>query len=158
MLALTGTTGKVGGAILSAILDQTHPPSDLLIRTSSDTSGPKFNTFKSSGIQIQYSNYDDPTSMVTAFTCATIILLIPTPGNNLDYNNAPHGHGREKHHFAAIDAARKVGVKYIAYASLAFGLKSEAGVMKAHRRNEEYLKGLTDVKWTILQKEVYQEN
>jgi uncharacterized protein YbjT (DUF2867 family) len=65
----------------------------------------------------------------------------------MDFNNAAHGYGREKHHFAAVDAALKAGVGHIYYTSLAFGSESEAGVMQAHLRTEAYLKGLTGVKY-----------
>jgi len=76
----------------------------------------------------------------------------------MDYNDAPHGKGREAHHFAAIDAARKVGVKHIYYTSLAFGNPSKAGVMRAHIRTEEYLKGLKDVNYTIIREGLYSES
>lgn len=76
----------------------------------------------------------------------------------MDYNNAPHGQGREAHHFVAIDAARKVGVKHIYYTSLAFRNPSKAGVMQAHIRTEAYLKSLTDVKYTIIREGLYNES
>ncbi|KAG4033615.1 hypothetical protein MFRU_004g01190 [Monilinia fructicola] len=159
MLALTGTTGKIGSAVLSGILEnKLISPSELIICTSSNPFDPKFNTLRSQGVQIRSSNYDSPTSMVSAFTGATKLFLISTPQAHLDYNNAPYGQGREKQHFAAIDAARKAGVKQIVYASLAFGSDSKAGVMRAHLRTEEYLKGLTDIRWTILREGLYQES
>ncbi|KAB8294962.1 hypothetical protein EYC80_006915 [Monilinia laxa] len=159
MLALTGTTGKIGSAVLSGILEnKLISPSELIICTSSNPFDPKFDAFRSQGIHVRNSNYNDPTSMVSAFTGATKLLLISTPQNHLDNNNAPYGQGREKHHFAAIDAAMKAGVKHIVYASLAFGLDSKAGVMRAHLRTEEYLRGLADIKWTILREGLYQES
>lgn len=104
------------------------------------------------------SDYNSPSSMKSAFAGADKLLLISTPQNDLDYNDAPHGQGREKHHFAAIDAAREAGVKHIVYASLAFGLESKTGVMRAHLRTEAYLKTLTDIKWTIVREGLYQES
>lgn len=76
----------------------------------------------------------------------------------MDYNDAPPGKGREAHHKAAIDAARKVGVKHIYYTSLAFGNPSKAGVMRAHIRTEEYLRSLKDVNWTIIREGLYNES
>ncbi|KAJ8067131.1 hypothetical protein OCU04_004504 [Sclerotinia nivalis] len=159
MLALTATTGNIGSAVLKAILDlKVIPPTSLIICTSSDPSHPKFDTYKSQGIQVRKSDYNDPTSMLHAFTGATKLFLISTPQNDLDFNNAPHGHGREGRHFAAINAAREAGVKHIVYASLAFGVESHPGVMRAHQRTEAYLRGLTDVKWTIIREGLYQES
>ncbi|CAD6444477.1 7d8c5c6d-9bb5-4523-867b-e99b654bd8a0-CDS [Sclerotinia trifoliorum] len=159
MLALTATTGNIGGAVLQAILDlKKIPPTSLIICTSSDPSSPKFDTYKSLGIQVRQSDYEDPSSMVRAFRGVTKLFLVSTPKNNLDFNNAPYGQGRESRHFAAINAAREAGVKHIIYASLAFGVDSHPGVMRAHERTEAYLKALTDIKWTIVREGLYQES
>ncbi|KAF7908458.1 uncharacterized protein EAF01_004213 [Botrytis porri] len=96
--------------------------------------------------------------MKLAFSGVDKLLLMSTPQDDLDYHNVPHGQGREKHNFAAIDAARESGVKYIVYASLAFGLESKAGVMRAHLRTEAYLTTLADIKWTIVREGLYQES
>lgn len=86
------------------------------------------------------------------------MLLVSTPRIVLDYNNAPPGSGREKQHINAINAARKAGVKHIFYTSLAFGTDSEAGVMQAHLRTEEYLKGSKETKYTIVREGLYNES
>ncbi|EDO02814.1 hypothetical protein SS1G_05291 [Sclerotinia sclerotiorum 1980 UF-70] len=159
MLALTATTGNIGSAVLQAILDlKVIPPTSLIICTSSDPSSPKFNTYKAQGIQVRKFNYNDPSSMADAFIGVTKLFLISTPQNNLDFNNASYGQGRESRHFAAINAAREAGVKHVVYASLAFSLESSPGVMRAHQRTEEYLKGLKDIKWTIVREGLYQES
>ncbi|TGO46532.1 hypothetical protein BOTNAR_0581g00070 [Botryotinia narcissicola] len=159
MLALIGTTVKIGKAALNAILSRSLiSPSELIICTSSDPSDAKFDTLKSQGIQVRKSDYNYPSTMKSAFAGVDKLLLISTPQNDLDFNNAPYGQGREKHHFVAIDAAREAGVKYIVYASLAFGLESKTGVMRAHLRIEAYLKTLTDIKWTIVLEGLYQES
>lgn len=76
----------------------------------------------------------------------------------MDFNNAPLWKGREAHHRAAIDAARKVGVRHVYYTSLAFGDPSKASVMRAHLRTEAYLKELQDIKWTIIREGLYNES
>jgi hypothetical protein len=79
----------------------------------------------------------------------------------MDFNNAPHGQGREKAHFSAIDAAVAAGVKHIYYTSLAFADGSQAGVMRAHFRTEAYLKKLRDegkVSYTIIREGLYNES
>ncbi|KAL3420722.1 nmrA-like family protein [Phlyctema vagabunda] len=161
MYALTGTTGKIGGAVLQAILKyKIIPINELVICTSSSPSSSQWDTLKSGGAQIRSSNYDDPESMVQAFSGCEKLFLVSTPRIEMDFNDAPYGEGREKHHFAAIDAARKAGVKHLFYTSLAFGDESPAGVMRAHLRTEAYLKKLsTDAfKVTIIREGLYNES
>lgn len=76
----------------------------------------------------------------------------------MDYNNAPLGSGREKHHIAAVKTAQKAGVKHVYYTSLAFGPKSEAGVMRAHLRTESYLKKVEGMNWTVIREGLYNES
>ena len=160
MLALTGCTGKIGGAVLSALLSQNLiSPSELVICTSSNTDGEQFSSLRQQGASVRNSNYDDPKSMVKAFSGCSKLFLVSTPKIELDFNNASHGSGREKQHFAAIDAAVKAGVKHVYYTSLAFGDDSEAGVMQAHLRTEAYLKSLKDkVQYTIIREGLYNES
>jgi len=79
----------------------------------------------------------------------------------MDFNNAAYGSGREKHHFAAIDAAVEAVVKHIYYTSLAFANPSKAGVMVAHMRTEAYLKKVQEEKgvdFTVLREGLYNES
>lgn len=76
----------------------------------------------------------------------------------MDFNNASRENGQGKHHFAAIHAAVTAGVGHIYYTSLAFGNRSQAGVMQAHLRTEAYLKSLKGVKYTVIREELYNES
>jgi uncharacterized protein YbjT (DUF2867 family) len=60
MLALTGTTGKLGGAILDAVLSH-HliPTSDLVVLTSSPFDTPKIAQLTDTGISVRQANYAD---------------------------------------------------------------------------------------------------
>lgn len=157
MFALTGCTGKIGGAVLQAILQQAlTPPSELVICTSSDPEDAQWNELKDQGATIRQSNYDDPDSMVKAFAGCSKLFLVSSPQISLDFNNVPIG--RERHHIAAIKAAQKAGVKHIYYTSLAFGPESNSGVMQAHIRTETFLHGLSDIKYTILREGLYNES
>ncbi|RFU31937.1 hypothetical protein B7463_g4447, partial [Scytalidium lignicola] len=163
MLALTGCSGKIGGAVLHSLLQHSIlPPSSLVIcTTSSPSSHPNLAEAQSKGIQIRSSNYDDRASMLSAFQGCTSLFLVSSPQIALDFNNAPHGEGREKQHFNAIDAAVEAGVKHIYYTSLAFGSESVAAVMRAHLRTEAYLKQLHEqgkVDFTIIREGLYNES
>lgn len=156
MLAFTGTTGKLGGATLNAILSQNLiPPSQLVICTSSPLTSPKLHTYKAQGIQIRSFDFNSPDP--SAFEGCDKLFLVSTPAIQLDFNDAALGQGREKHHFAAIDAAKSAGVRHVVYTSLAFGSDSGAGVMRAHLRTEEYLKLLEGegMKVTVIREGLY---
>jgi uncharacterized protein YbjT (DUF2867 family) len=159
MLALTGTTGKIGGAVLKAIIDENLLPlHKLVICTSSNPEDEIWASLKLKGVKVRHSNYDDFPSMVDAFHGCSKLFLVSTPRIEMDFNQAPHGEGREKHHFAAIRAAREAGVNHIYYTSLAFGSKSNAGVMQAHLRTEAFLRDLKGLEVTIMREGLYNES
>ena len=146
MLALTSTTGKLGGAVLDAILKHNLiPASQLVILTSS-----KLATHKSLGIRIGTFDFNRPDPAAAG---CTRLFLVSTPQISLDFDNAPSGQGREKHHIAAINAAKEASVKQVIYTSLAFGGDSGTGVMRAHLRTEAYLKGMMKV--TVIREGLY---
>jgi uncharacterized protein YbjT (DUF2867 family) len=157
MLALTGCTGKIGGAVLQAILQHAlTPPSELVVCTSSDPGDAQWDDLKAQGATVRQSNYDDLESMIKAFAGCSKLFVVSSPQISLDFNNAQIG--RERHHINAIRAAQKAGVEHIYYTSLAFGPESNAGVMQAHLRTEAFLKRLSDVKYTILREGLYNES
>ncbi|KAK7979748.1 hypothetical protein PG989_012205 [Apiospora arundinis] len=137
-IAIIGATGKLGGATLSALLShKLAAPSSIVALTSSAPGS------------------DKPWGGVDRF------FLVSTPRIELDYNDAPPGEGREKHHKTAIDAAVRAGVRHVYYSSLAFGNPSKSGVMRAHVRTEAYLKSLRDggkVEVTVLREGLYNES
>lgn len=157
MLALTGCSGKIGGAVLQAILHHDMiSPSKIVVCTSSDPEDEQWSSLKAKGGIVRQSNYDDPDSMLKAFTGCSKLFLVSTPRIQLDFHNAPIG--RERQHINAIQAAQKAGVEHIYYTSLAFGPESESGVMQAHLRTEAFLKSLTDIKSTIIREGIYNES
>ncbi|KAH7392667.1 hypothetical protein BKA66DRAFT_412553 [Pyrenochaeta sp. MPI-SDFR-AT-0127] len=162
MLALTSATGKLGGAVLNSILEnKLVDPKNLVVCTSSNPSEDKFNHLRNQDITLRYANFDQPSSLSSAYTGCTALFLVSTPRIAMDYNNAPLWSGREAHHRAAIDAAISVGVKHVYYTSLAFANPSKAGVMRAHIRTETYLKDLEEqgkVKVTVIREGLYNES
>ncbi|GAB7341771.1 hypothetical protein MBLNU457_g0103t1 [Dothideomycetes sp. NU457] len=163
MLAIIGGSGKIGGATLSALLSESLLPSSQIICTTSATSSSdsRWTSLASTGVTVRHATFDSPTTLVSALHGATALYLVSTPVISMDFNNAPHGSGREKHHFAAIDAAVQAGVKHIYYTSLAFANPSKAGVMQAHMRTEAYLKKVQETKGvdsTVLREGLYNES
>lgn len=60
-------------------------------------------------------------------------------------------------HKAAIDAAKRVGIKHIYYTSLMFAGDSQAAVMQAHLATEKYLKE-SGLAYTIIREGIYSES
>lgn len=164
MLALTATTGKIGGATLDAILEHALVPrTEMVVLTSSSPAHERFAGLASSGTKILQARYEEPAEMERALRGAGVdqLLLVSTPAIAMDFGDAPLGEGREQHHFAVIDAAVKAGVKHIYYTSLAFQDGSQAGVMRAHFRTEAYLKQLhveRGLQYTIIRMGLYNES
>jgi uncharacterized protein YbjT (DUF2867 family) len=159
MLAITGASGKLGGATLSALLShKLVEPSSIVAITSSQPGSPTWDSLSSKGVNVRHGNFDEPSTLESSLQGCTQLFLVSTPRIALDFNDAPDGQGREKHHKAAIDAARKAGVKHIYYSSLAFGSPSKAGVMRAHIRTEAYLASLRDIEFTVIREGLYNES
>lgn len=162
MLAVTSATGKLGSAVIRAILDNNLiDHSELVVCTSSSPLDPKFSILHEKNIKVRNANFNYPYTLERAFQGCTRLFLVSTPRIEMDYNDAPLWQGREAHHRAAIDAAVKVGVKHIYYTSLAFANPSKASVMRAHIRTEAYLKELEQqgkITWTVLREGLYNES
>ncbi|KAI3401504.1 hypothetical protein diail_10938 [Diaporthe ilicicola] len=161
-IALTSATGKLGGAVLNAILEnKLIDPKELVVCTSSDPSDSRFDRLRTQSITLRQASFDDPPALVQAYKGCERLFLVSTPRIAMDYNDAPPWQGREKHHRAAIDAALEAGVRHIYYTSLAFGSPSKAGVMRAHMRTERYLRELEEggrARVTIVREGLYNES
>lgn len=159
MLAIIGASGKLGVATLTAILEYKLIPADQIIAcTSSQSGSATWKKLSDTGVQVRHATFEYGSSIEMALTGCDKLFLVSTPKIEMDFNDAPHGQGREKSHFTAIDAAHKAGVKHIYYSSLAFQNPSKAGVMRAHIRTEAYLAKLDDVKYTIIREGLYNES
>ncbi|KAI1655709.1 NAD(P)-binding protein [Daldinia decipiens] len=169
-IAISGASGKLGGATLSALLAHNLiPASSIIALTSSPPNSSTFAALAATapGLQVRHASFEDLPSFEQALHGADRFFLVSTPHIQLDFDRlvqddekkekkwveVPDGQGRERHHRTAIDAAVKAGVKHIFYSSLAFAYSpparsgkrtSKAAVMRAHLRTEAYLARLRD--------------
>ncbi|KAI1449602.1 NAD(P)-binding protein [Annulohypoxylon stygium] len=177
-IAITGASGKLGNATLSALLSHNLlPASSIVALTSSSPTSPTWTSLaaQNSSLQIRHASFEDPASFEQALKGVDKLFLVSTPHVELDFEDAlgkakGDGEGRERHHKVAIDAAVKVGVKHVYYSSLAFawdakaqapGDSSKAIVMRAHLRTEAYLKQLAKegkVRATYIREGLYNES
>ncbi|KAJ2962806.1 hypothetical protein NQZ79_g2159 [Umbelopsis isabellina] len=144
-IILTGSTGKLGSAVLKNLLELV-PPSDI-IASVYNPSGHQ--DFKDKGIEVRKGDFNNPESLVSTFKGGDKLLLVSLPSRDDDY--------RIRSQTAAIDAAKKAGVKHIYYTSLNFADGSQAKVMKAHFATEDYLKA-SGVDYTIIREGGYMES
>ncbi|KAH7561888.1 hypothetical protein BM1_02992 [Bipolaris maydis] len=162
MLALTSATGKLGGAVLNAILEhKLIDPKELVVCTSTSPSSHRLSHLHAHSLTIRHADFSDPASLGTAYAGCTRLFLVSTPAIAMDYDSAPLWTGREAHHRAAIDAAVAAGVTHIYYTSLAFARPSCAAVMRAHVRTEAYLEDLQQrgvVGTTVMREGLYSES
>ncbi|KAI0381574.1 NAD(P)-binding protein [Hypomontagnella monticulosa] len=160
-IAITGASGKLGNATLTALL--THnliPASSIIALTSSQPGSSTWISLaaKHPDLEVRHASFEDPPSFEQALRGVTKLFLVSTPHIALDFDRqdgdgkwtaVPDGLGREAHHRVALDAAVHAGVAHVYYSSLAFGWdgarashSSSAGVMRAHLRTEAYLSQL----------------
>jgi uncharacterized protein YbjT (DUF2867 family) len=159
MLVIQGASGKLGFATLNAILEHNLlPPTDITVTSSSDAGAAKLKPATEKGVKLVTAEWDKPGSWETAFKGADKLFLISSARIEKDFNDAPHGEGREADHFPALEVAKKVGVKHVYYTSLAFANPSKSRVMKAHERTEEYLRREWPGKFTIIREGLYNES
>ncbi|KAJ5417880.1 uncharacterized protein N7487_001430 [Penicillium crustosum] len=153
-LGIFPASGGLGGSTLGHLLDQVPPKEVVLIARSPE----KLSKEKAVGVTIRKADYDNIQTLDQVFDGISSLNLISYASIQNEY--------RFKVHKAAIDAARKSGVKHIFYSSLAFAgdgdLDTKAQVMLAHLATEKYLAQLHDqdpqFTYTVVRQGLYSES
>ncbi|KAK3995704.1 hypothetical protein QBC44DRAFT_319246 [Cladorrhinum sp. PSN332] len=112
------------------------------------------------GVRTREASYETaPSDLEKVFKGIDVLFLISYPSHVKDY--------RIKVQLAAVDAARRAGVKHIFYSSLAFAgerdsTRSVAEVMQAHLATEAHLRHLTEtaseLTYTAIREGIYSES
>lgn len=147
-LLVTGAAGQFGRLVLDALLASGKTNPGDIIATSRDVA--KLADYAAKGVQTRAADFDDPASLDRAFAGATRILIISTdvldqPGKRL------------KQHLAAVEAAKKAGVKHILYTSMPNPESSLIPFAGDHLATENAIKA-TGIPYTILRNAWYMEN
>ncbi len=142
-LGVTGASGQLGQLVLNELLEMVEPSEIIaLARDPNDLSD-----FASKGVEVRRADYDDTASLDAALTGVERLLLISS--NAIDKRTAQHR--------AAIAAAERAGVRYIAYTSTLGAPDSPIELAESHRQTEATL-AETGIPHTLLRNGWYNEN
>jgi NAD(P)H dehydrogenase (quinone) len=143
MIAITGATGQLGTLVIEALL-QKFPANQIVaaVRTPS-----KARAFGDKGVQVREADYSRPETLAAAFAGITKLLLIS--GSELGQ--------RVPQHQAVIDAAKRAGVRLIAYTSLLHADTGGLLLAAEHLATEKYLQA-SGIPFVFLRNGWYTEN
>lgn len=139
-LLVTGASGQLGSAVVRHLLDTLKFPAERLIVTSRSPDG--LANLAARGVTVRAADFDQPDSLVAAFTGADRLLLVSTdalmePGKRLIQ------------HRAAVQAAADAGVQHVVYTSLPSADTSHVSFAPDHWGTEQALSA-SSLGWTVL--------
>ena len=141
MIVVTAATGRLGGHVITALLDRGVPANQIVaaVRDPAKAAG--------LGVEVREADYGRPETLAAAFAGADDVLLISssTPGQ------------RFEHHRNAVDAAKAAGARFIAYTSILRADTSTLGLAADHKATEEYITA-SGLPHTFLRNGWYLEN
>ena len=143
MIAVTGATGQLGRLVIAALLKKV-PPSGIIAAVRNVE---KARDIAASGVQVRRADYDQPETWDNALKGVDKVLLI---------SSSEVGQ-RTKQHRAVIDAARRRGVKLLAYTSVLRADTSPLGLAAEHKSTEALIRA-SGVPCTLLRHGWYTEN
>ena len=141
--AVTGATGKLGRLVLDELLQQANPHD--IVALARDPAA--LADYAQKGIDVRKADYDDPASLEAALKGVDRVLLIS--GNAVGQ--------RERQHGAVLEAAKKVGVSYLAYTSVLNAQASKLMLAPEHVATEKLLE-TSGLNYDVLRMPWYSEN
>lgn len=143
-ILVTGATGKLGSKVVEALL-RTVPAERLAVSVRQPE---KAEALRLKGIEVRHGDFDRPESLDRAFAGVDRLLLISADGDN---------ETRIRQHAAAVAAAERAGVGFIAYTSAANAAESTLFLAEVHKNTEEAIRA-TGIPYSFLRNNWYLEN
>ncbi|RUT29514.1 SDR family oxidoreductase [Paenibacillus zeisoli] len=143
-LLVTGATGKLGSKVVEELL-KSIPASQISVSVRNPE---KAESLRAQGIDVRLGDFDRPESLDSAFAEIDRLLLISTDVDN---------DTRIRQHQAAVAAAERAGVKFIAYTSIANANESKNFLAPTHKTTEEAILK-TGIPYSFLRNNWYLEN
>ena len=122
MIVVTGATGQLGHLAISALLKKVSASQIVAVVRNVE----KAKDLEAMCVQVRYADYDKPETWDAALKGADKVLLI---------SSSEIGK-RAKQHLSVIDAARRTGVKLLAYTSVLHADSSVLGLAAEHKATE----------------------
>jgi NAD(P)H dehydrogenase (quinone) len=147
-LLVTGAAGHLGRRVIAHLLEsQQVSPGRIVAATRNPD---KLADLAAQGIDVRRLDFDDPSTLASAFAGVDRMLLISTdaldrPGRRLEQ------------HQAAVEGARKAGMKHVVYTSMPNPESSLVLFAPDHLGTEQALDA-SGLGWTILRNNWYMEN
>ncbi len=143
MIVVTGATGKLGRLTIASLLKKVSA-SGIVVAVRNPS---KATDLAALGVQVRQADYNQPASWDAALKGADKVLLI---------SSSEIGQ-RIRQHQAVIDAAKRAGVKLLAYTSVLHADTSVLGLADEHRETEASIRA-SGVPFVFLRNGWYTEN
>lgn len=143
MIVVTGATGQLGHLVIKALLKKV--PAASIVAAVRNVE--KAKDIAALGVQVRYADYNKPETWDAALKGADKVLLI----------SASEIGKRAKQHRAVIDAAKRAGVRLLAYTSILHADTSPLGLAAEHRETEAMIRA-SGVPYGLLRHSWYTEN
>lgn len=143
MITVTGATGQLGHLVIAALEKKVHASSIVAAARNVE----KAKDLEAMCAQVRYADYNRPETWDAALHGVEKVLLI---------SSSEIGQ-RARQHRAVIDAAKRAGVKLLAYTSVLHADTSPLGLATEHKETEAYIRA-SGVPFVFLRHGWYTEN
>jgi NAD(P)H dehydrogenase (quinone) len=143
MIVVTGATGQLGRLAIAALLKKVPAASVVAAVRNVE----KAKDIAALGVQVRQADYNNPESWDSALKGADRVLLISS--NEIGQ--------RAKQHRVVVDAAKRAGIKLLAYTSVLRADTSVLGLAAEHKATEEAIRA-SGVPFVFLRNGWYTEN
>ncbi len=126
IIAVTGATGKLGQHVVRGLSERVPAAGIVAVVRSLD----KARDLSERGIDVREADYDRPNTLDAALRGVEKVLLI---------SSSELGR-REAQHKAVVEAAKRAGVKLLAYTSILRADTSKLALASDHKATEEYIR------------------
>ena len=143
MIVVTGATGQLGHLVITALLKKV--PASSIVAAVRNVE--KAKDLEAMCVQVRYADYNKPETWDVALKGADRVLLI----------SASEIGQRARQHRSVIDAAKRAGVKLLAYTSVLHADTSPLGLADEHRETEAAIRA-SGIPFVLLRHSWYTEN
>lgn len=143
-ILVTGATGKLGSLVVETLLE-TVPAKDLAVSVRNPE---KAESLRARGVDVRLGDFEQPDTLDKAFAGIDRLLIVSTDGDN---------ETRTRQHTAAVAAAKRANVGFIAYTSLGNASENTIFLAPVHRATEEAIRN-SGIPYSYLRNNWYLEN